>query len=98
MGLGLILRKRLEDACQGFRNRAFMKTGKMAAPPESFPHEIDNLTHPNLFENIGWLQIAGHAGEQLAISCSILALEERRGPKIERQLSAWDACVGTVLI
>ena len=57
MDLGVILRKRLEDACQRFRNCAVMKAGEVAAPPEPLPYEIDNLAHPNLFENIGWLQI-----------------------------------------
>lgn len=92
MDLGVILRKRLEDACQRFRNCAVMKAGEVAAPPEPLPYEIDNLAHPNLFENIGWLQIAGHAGEQVIVGCGVLALEERWRPedwKTAQRFGCW---------
>jgi len=69
-----------------------MKTGKVTALPEPFPYEIDNFAHPDLLENIGWLQIAGHAGEQVVIGCSVLAFEEPRRAeyvKAAQRLGCW---------
>src|ERR1035437_4652603 len=91
-GFGLILHKRLQDAFQHFRYRCCENICKVAPPSQSLPDEIDNFAHPNLFENIGWLQITGHAGEQVVVGCSILAREKRWWPEYWKAIGRLKFC------
>src|SRR5262249_28869712 len=70
-----------------FRDRCLDQTCLMATPAQRLPDEICNLAHPDLLEDIGGLESAGDAGEQVVVGRRILASEECWWP--ENRQGSW---------